>query len=215
MIRVETLWPLAGATIDHLYPRGTKNDTSDNPTFRKKLTKLMSYVTLLDVGCSGGTFVEEVNRQPGCFAVGIEGSDYSKQTGRASWATIPEKLFTADIAKPFTIMNGKHLQIFNVVTAWEVLEHLNEEGLTTLSNSLHTHLSPLGIFVGSVNTGSDYWNGHEYHTTIEPWEWWQALFGRYGWFERPDLVELFSPDWVRGPNTNGPASYPFVLQRAI
>ena len=97
---------VAYSSPDHAQPWGTKNDNSKNPRFNQKLYKLYSQLQtplrVLDLGCSGGGFVRSCINE-GCFAVGIEGSDYSRRHKRCEWAVIPEFLFTADITRKFRL----------------------------------------------------------------------------------------------------------------
>src|SRR3990167_2627697 len=104
MLKVETDYPVALDSPDHLEPWGTKQDNSVNKRFNKKLIKLFGHTpNVLDLGCAGGGFVRSIIKQGG-LAVGIEGSDYSKKIKRAEWAKIPDNLFTADITKPFKLI---------------------------------------------------------------------------------------------------------------
>ena len=229
-LTVHTQWPVATHSVDHTHPRGTKNDNSTNLEFVRRLYGVMHNLcgcvpNVLDLGCSGGGFVESIRSlHVGALAVGIEGSDYSKKEGRAEWARFSDvRLFTADIGKPFLVMweGPRHdldqfqhrLVSFNVVTMWEVLEHLDVGELETLVLNVHTHLRSGGLFIVSVNTGSDRWEGREYHVTIRESLWWRRFFEERGFRLREDLYERFHPHWVRGPNTEGPASTCFVFQR--
>lgn len=216
---VQTRYPVALESVDHLYPRGTKNDNSTNSEFIWKAARQVQggfgeKLSLLDVGCSGGGLVQAILRC-GCEAVGIEGSDYSQRTGRAAWVVSECKghLFTADIGKPFLVLDQGRLAPFNVVTAWEVLEHLSEEELETLNLTLHAHMREHGLFMGSVNTESDFFEGVEYHKTLRPAQWWEDFFQARGWIWDARIWHSMNPDWVRGPNTDGPASKPFVFRK--
>jgi predicted TPR repeat methyltransferase len=75
---------------------------------------------ILDLGCSGGGFVKDC-LDDGCLAVGLEGSNYSKNLRRAEWRTIPENLFTADLTTPFQVFSefpeGEVPLTFDVITA--------------------------------------------------------------------------------------------------
>src|SRR5262249_488147 len=104
-MRLETSKPVAYDSPDHLGPVGTANDNTTNPRFNRKLFAYLPDVRLLDIGCAGGGLVKSIIDDGG-FAVGIEGSDYSKQRRRAEWATIPDRLFTADAAGAFRPLVG-------------------------------------------------------------------------------------------------------------
>lgn len=211
---VQTAYPVAVDSVDHLHPRGTKNDNSTNPEFNRRLFAHLVGRTpvVLDLGCSGGGFVESI-LQMGGIAVGVEGSDYSKRLGRAAWERIPENLFTADIGKPFLILSSGFLCSFSVITMWEVLEHLNVDQLEVLMLNLHAHTRHGALFVCSVNTRQDHFEGIDYHATVHSSEWWEGFFGDRGWLLRWDLYDVFHPHWVRGPNTEGASSTCFVLNK--
>ena len=89
---------IARDSNDHIYPHGVKRDNSVNSGFNQKLYELVpaDQVRLLDLGCAGGGLVRSI-LEDGGLAVGVEGSDYSQQIGRAEWATIPGHLHLADI----------------------------------------------------------------------------------------------------------------------
>ncbi len=101
---LETLHPLAWESVDHLHPLGTKQDNYRSAPFTRKLLELYADLPLsvLDLGCAGGGFVKEIT-EAGHLGVGLEGSDYSLNTQRAEWPTIPDRLFTCDCSQPFSL----------------------------------------------------------------------------------------------------------------
>jgi len=218
--RVQTAWPLARSSNDHLYPRGTKNDNSTNPEFNRLLIEVLwdnlcAIPKVLDLGCAGGGFVESIHAMHlGIIAVGIDGSDYSKREKRAAWKRwADERLFTANIGMPFFVLQDGRLAEFNVITLWEVLEHLSLTELEVLHANAFAHLRKDGLLIVSINKGPDVWEGREYHVTQRSSEWWFSFFEDHGWRMREDLWERFHPHWVRGPNTEGVMSTCFVFQK--
>jgi len=197
--------PIAKDSLDHLYPDGTARDNSANYIFNKKLFDLFPGETLsvLDLGCSGGGFVKTV-LEGGHISVGIEGSDYSLIHQRAEWANIPDNLFTCDITRHFILHAGDGLPYqFDVITAWEVLEHIKECDLVGLLLNVRFHLKCGGLFIGSTTDMS--WKGDfdvEYHQTIKPIEWWIELFERNGFVRQPQTEVYFGGDWVRSVQHN-------------
>jgi SAM-dependent methyltransferase len=193
---VSTDCPVALDSFDHQQPRGTKIDNSKNLDFNRKLIAMIPHkpVSVLDIGCAGGGMVKTFI-DAGQIAVGIEGSDYSKNIKRAAWGTNPESLFTADATKPFSVfeLNSRNLFKFDVVTAWEFFEHIIEADLPAVIDNIIRHIKVGGLLIGSINTsGSTKW-----HPTIHRPEWWFELFERSGFELRHDLISYFSPDWVR------------------
>lgn len=203
---------------------GSGNDNSWNPNFNRKLKEFYGRpIRLLDLGCAGGGFVKTIIDE-GHLAVGLEGSDYSLLRKRAEWATIPDSLFTCDITKPFGLVslniNGHraaegccddksestsmwelHATIepeilkFDMITAWEVMEHISENELPQLIQNVLSHLKPDGLWVMSVSTQVD----HHFHRTTKGREWWTEMFASYGLHHQADVWDKFHPDWVRGP----------------
>jgi len=210
VLSIITEHPLAEASIDHRFPRGTMQDNSTNPAFNRKLFT-RGRVRLLDLGCAGGGLVASILADGG-FAVGIEGSNYSRLHNRAEWPIIPANLFTADITKPFRVEDDGKLVRFNYITAWEFFEHIRERDLDGVFANIRRHLEPDGCLIVSVALIGDYVDGHEYHPTVEPAAWWLETFADYGYSFAPELTAYIDPDWVRGPNTGNTQSLCAVFQ---
>jgi cyclopropane fatty-acyl-phospholipid synthase-like methyltransferase len=211
-VKIITDHPLAEWSPDHIHPKGTATDSTTNAGFNRKLFALIPGVSLLDLGCAGGGLVASIIYDHG-FAIGVDGSDYSKQRSRASWSTIPGNLFTADITHPFTLEDDKgNPVLFDVVTAWEVLEHIPESSVEAMMSNVERHLSPEGLFICSISQSRDHWEGFDYHVTIEQRPWWIGKLGELGWRERPELNDYFTPDWVRGPD-RGMDSFAMVVSK--
>lgn len=205
MITVETDHPVARDSNDHLVPWGTKNDNTHHMPFVHACERLFgARLSYLDLGCSGGGLVKDfIDR--GHFAVGIEGSDYSQKIKRAEWATIPDNLFTADLTKPFRVTNGSDCQ-FDVISAWEVLEHIAEPDLPQFFANIRAHLAAGGVFLGSISMFSDEHDGTEYHKTIRPFDWWGKALYHNGFIDKAKLSFEFS-DMARGTGKNGDFSF--------
>jgi cyclopropane fatty-acyl-phospholipid synthase-like methyltransferase len=152
----------------------------------------------MDLGCAGGGLVLDFLIR-GHVSVGVEGSDYSKKECRAEWRVISSHLFTADITEDFRFRDAAgNTARFDVITAWEVLEHIPEDKLPGLFSNVLAHLKPTGLFVASVATfeDKDPATGAVWHVTVKPKEWWIENL------ERSGLVPIESPfslrDYVRG-----------------
>ncbi len=209
--------PVAVDSPDHLVPHGTKQDNSRNPLFNKKLYALFDHKPLyiLDLGCAGGAFVRDC-LDDGHLAIGLEGSDYSRKTARAEWPKIPDNLFTCDIAADFQVkcrdlISGEEANArFDVVTAWEVMEHIRKEDLQRVCDNVIRHLRPGGLWIMSVADFQDRVGKIDYHQTVEDKDWWEDFFHRGGFRNHPQLVDYFGHDWIRGPLQGSP-SFHFVL----
>ena len=211
-MRIVTDHPVAGWSPDHTHPKGTATDSTVHEGFNRKLFRLIPGVRLLDLGCAGGGLVASVIADGGS-AAGVDGSDYSLLAGRAEWPVIPGNLFTADITRPFTLEDDDGTpMVFDVITAWEVLEHIPEPLIGAVMSNAARHLAPGGLFICSVSQAEDRWEGHDYHVTVRKRDWWAGYLAASGWRERPDLYGYFNPDWVRGPD-NGMDSFALVISR--
>ncbi len=210
--------PVAYDSPDYKHPWGTRRDNSRNRRFNQKINFLYGRergsIWVLDMGCAGGGFVKDC-LDDGCVAVGLEGSDYSKRMHRAEWRTIPEFLFTADITAPYEIKgefeSGTFPIKFEIVTCWEVIEHIAEKDLKQLADNVKKHLKPEGLWIMSVSTGDDIVNGVNLHQTVKPYEWWVEKFKGFGLHHLPQYVRYFNTQFVRGPKYMAYGSFHLVL----
>lgn len=216
---VQTEFPFAKDSPDHLMPWGTSRDNSYNLSFNRRLLKLFRYpigFRILDLGCSGGGFVKSCV-DDGCLAVGLEGSNYSSKLYRANWPLLGNKLlFTADITKPFSIQSihgtQSHPLRFNVITMWEVLEHLKEEELDQTFENIKKHLEEEGLFMGSISLREEVVKGVKLHQTVKTLNWWLEQFQQQGFKRMPAVEEVFGNTFIRGPH-NAEGSINVVFSR--
>jgi SAM-dependent methyltransferase len=196
--QLQTAFPIASDSNDHRFPRGTMWDNTRHPRFVFRCEELFpNGLSALDLGCAGGGLVYDFVAR-GHRALGLEGSDYSLRHQRAAWRLLPYHLKTCDITKPFTIIDSGDQAFFNVISAWEVLEHIPESNVAQLLANIRRHLAPDGLLVASVAQFDDFdpETGISWHPTIRDKEWWTAQFSNAG------LVETDTPfadeDYVRG-----------------
>jgi SAM-dependent methyltransferase len=213
-IRVIAERPVAESSPDHIMPWGTKWDSSRNGRFNQKLYRLYGWtertafapLRVLDMGCSGGGFVRDCIDH-GCLAVGLEGSDYSKKLSRAEWAVIPQFLFTCDISAPFRIeahdSDGWVLEKFDVITSWEVLEHIPEDCLPILVKNVLAHMSDRAMWITSISTLEEYVGGYRIHQTVKSKEWWIQRLSELGLQHHPEYIRYFNTQFVRDPGSGG------------
>jgi cyclopropane fatty-acyl-phospholipid synthase-like methyltransferase len=159
----------------------------------------------MDLGCSGGGLVLDFILR-GHRAIGLEGSDFSSRSQRAEWRLLKNNLLTCDITKPFYLRDKTTSKVmqFDVISAWEVMEHIADKDLPQLFNNIMLHLSNGGIFIGSIATVSDgnSQTGAVYHQTIESQQWWRDRFRKLGMQFIDDHPFTFY-DFCRGTG-NGP-----------
>ncbi len=216
---IETEAPIAWESPDHVQPWGTAHDNSRNARFNAKLYRLYANLgrplRVLDLGCSGGGFVRECI-DDGCIAVGVEGSDYSARMARAEWGVLGGRfLFTADITRPFRVMavwdDVPSTLSFDVITAWEVLEHIARRDIAAVCANIRSHIGATGLAILSISGGPDVVNGVELHQTVENRSWWLEVFRTNGLYHQDQLVAYFGDQFVRGPGQNAPGSFHLIL----
>lgn len=220
-ILLKTDFPLAIDSPDHLSPWGTRINDSTNQRFNYKLWALYprtSVVRVLDLGCAGGGFVKSCI-DDGQFAVGLEGSDFSKVHRRSAWATIPGLLFTCDVTKPFQLclrtQKGEQPLQFDVVTAWDFIEHIRTEDLDRVAQNVRAHLAPGGLWIMSIANHEDILNGQRLHQTVQPKPWWRQTFASLGFQSAEPLERYFTRQFVRGSRIDDNVSFHFVLTNGL
>ncbi len=217
-VQIEAERPVAIGSPDHEMPWGTRMDNSRNRRFNQKLYKLFGLqrapLWVLDLGCSGGGFVKDC-QDDGCVAVGVEGSDFSRRYRRAEWRTIPEWLFTADITRRFQIQgefpDGVRPLRFEVITSWEVIEHIAEADLPNVVDNVKRHLTPNGLWILSASPNEEVIGGVRLHQTVQSRDWWIRRFQEFGLVHLSRHVRYFNTQFVRGPKYGAPRSFHLVL----
>lgn len=211
---VDTEHPVAVDSIDHLQPFGTVRDNNGNPILAERLkwfavTEALSE-SLIDLGCAGGRWVRDAH-EAGLTSVGVEGSDTNRRGGHHEWPHIPDLLHTADIRYPFQIqvtppeIDGAYSITLpfraTYLTAWEVMEHIEESAVPQVLTNIVNHLESPGWFIGTIACNSSWNDGHEYHATIQPIEWWDEQFARHGLIRDETMEALCQGLWVRDHGT--------------
>lgn len=200
-IEVVTSHPIAVDSPDHLYPVGTAQDNYGSQGFCDDVEAFLSEprpLQCLDLGCAGGQAAVDMHLR-GHISLGLEGSDYSIRMRRANWPMYHGTvLHTCDLSRPFEILLDCDPMQFDLVTAWEFLEHLNPWEVRPLLEWVAGHLAPHGLFAGTIGLeGSSVRMSPQHcaqlHQTIMPVPWWETEFSRY--FE--PIVPCPITHWVR------------------
>jgi len=205
MITVRTEYPVIHDSLDQLYPEGIYYDNNINPAYVSELENYYNgeRISILDLGCAGGEFVCEMFRR-GYNAVGIDGSDHILNVrsemvekigivpcGLPNWQEYGNiRLFTCDVTKEYDILeNGIPMQ-FDLITAWDVLEHFEPDSVDIFVNQLYKHMKPSGLFLASIAqtpaTARLAISGHtqhfpvdiDYHKSVFPFAWWNEKLGK-------------------------------------
>jgi cyclopropane fatty-acyl-phospholipid synthase-like methyltransferase len=183
MIKLITNYPIAYDSLDHTEPYGTANDDTHCLPWVSEVEEHLGnkgQLVYMDLGCAGGGLVTDfLSRNH--IAYGLEGSDYSKNKKRASWETIPDNLITCDISRPFFMVNESfEIVKFDIISAFEVFEHIPEKRVPFLLQNIYNHLKDDGIFAGTINV-----SGQKHHVTERNADWWNIqideLFTRFAW----------------------------------
>lgn len=128
-------------------------------------------ISVLDLGCGGGKFIHDVI-EDGNLGIGLEGFQRYEINKIAEWSKIPENLKIINIAKSYQILN-EHDQFikFDIITSWEVLEHLFEDEIDTFLQNIYNHSHQETFIFLTISFRPD--NGH---FTIKPLQWWLEKF---------------------------------------
>lgn len=191
--------PVAVNSYDHIDSQIQDVDLSYNLTFNEKLRQVAPGATVLDIGCGAGSFVRTLLAE-GVEAVGLEGSDIFSQRKISAWAEVPDHLFTCDVTMPFTLHQGDaQPHRFDVVTAWEFVEHIEEQDLRGVWANIRQHLRPGGLFI--VSTPSNIYRPPkrrlDHHRTRKNRRWWEKTITAAGFARSIGYETYFAPDWVR------------------
>lgn len=187
MVKVLTEHPVAYESYDHIEPKGARNDNTKNGAYvRGLIRKFGKDMKYMDLGCAGGGFIAQFLFNE-VFAVGIDGSDYGIKNQTGEWANIPDNLFTADITKPFKVVDDEDNQVqFDAISAFDVMEHIHEADIPQVLYNIRDHLRVGGIFIAGIATFPD----EGYHVTLKPEQWWDELLDEFG-FARDEPLEYF------------------------
>lgn len=169
MITIKTEHPIAYDSADHIYPEGSYYDNRVQLDFVSDVEEYFGRkISMLDVGCAGGALVCTMNER-GHLAVGLDGSDccINPDPTRLTEKTVTETnfiprgydnwhqfynqyLFTCDIRKEYTIFQNDLPMQFDLITAWDVLEHLDPDTINLAMQMVTKHLTSGGLFLASI-----------------------------------------------------------------
>jgi 2-polyprenyl-3-methyl-5-hydroxy-6-metoxy-1,4-benzoquinol methylase len=222
-ITLKTDHPVAFTSPDHIFPWGTMRDNSTNEFFIEEILEFckinynIDKIKFMDLGCSGGQLAVDFHKK-GHIGVGLEGSDYSVKHQRANWPEYHNKiLFTCDVTKPYSLHEEDGNQIkFNIITAWEVIEHILPEDLNNLFTYISNNLEDGGIFVGSISTKEEIFeqNGEKivlHQTVMSKFEWLNELINNILTNTGLTLYEYPFQNVVRGDH----GSFHILLQKSL
>ncbi len=133
----------------------------------------------LDVGCGAGFVVELLARRPFQFQCwGADISDQAVALAQQRVATIPGM----EAGDRIVFLEGNRLpfadDFFQLVTCFDVLEHLDEADIVGVWREMERVLRPSGLWFGSVSvrpSGTVDRFGDNLHRTVRSVDWWLEL----------------------------------------
>ncbi len=215
-LSIEAESEIAYESPDHLIPEGTRQDSSRSKRYQMKLFHLMrnsNFDSIMDLGCAGGGYISDFH-DLGFIAVGIEGSDFSKKRRRAEWSRLSDIcLFTADITKNFQVNLFGNKHNFDVISAFEVFEHIKYDDILKIFTNINNHSNEKTVLIFTISTDDCIINGVNLHQTVKPKEWWVNLFDDLGWTLNLDLMNYFNEQYLRGPQMGLENSFGIILTK--
>jgi len=168
---------------DNIDPESTFEGEVSRPLFVLACERIVKKekINFLDIGCGGGAIVFDFIKR-GHFAVGLDGSDACRALNKGYWKYL-KNLDTCDVTKKFEFIKENKAKLnFDIITMWEVFEHIPEDLCPNVLKNVYFNLSNDGLFVGSISR-LEYINsrtGIPYHVTLKDLNWWRELFNANG-----------------------------------
>jgi SAM-dependent methyltransferase len=119
-------------------------------------------LNVLDLGCGGGQLIVDFSQQSFTnVCVGLDG--VAGALGRENWLTY-NMFHNVDLSKDYTIVDSQNEMVkFDLITSWEMIEHLHPTELDIFFRNMHKHLKSDGVFLGSIAMFPDIRDEFGYH----------------------------------------------------
>lgn len=125
-----------------------------------EILKYKNSGVLLDIGCADGSFLQVMQKYPGWRVEGVETSEYAAKLARQAGISV----FTGSLAEAQFAD-----QAFDVITLWDVLEHLPDPTGTLVE--IRRLLKPDGILLARIPNGASWearWFGQHWSGVDAP-----------------------------------------------
>lgn len=232
-MRIETNNPNAVGPDFNSPNQGAAQNNHSNPVYLSELERVTGKAdfSYMDMGCAGCQSVVDMHNK-GNVAAGVEGSDLTKMIAISqkrvkpqprfigdtsiptedthdNWLNLKDKcLFKGDITKPFQLFNDDdNEQKFDIITAWDVLEHPKPEDIPHVISNIKKHLNDDGVFICLINLVAG-----SHHQCIKPREWWLNVFSEQG-FEDTGFDFNASPRHPYNPLDTNDIGFMFKLKK--
>jgi SAM-dependent methyltransferase len=186
---------------EFLNPRGARYDgiSIDPKSFINKSKKFFGKnYSHLDLGCGSGSLIY-YSREENIDAVGID-NILDQKSKYAFWLSKYKNAYlNTDITKDFQIYSKEEDAKFDLITLWEVFEHIEKQDLPILIKNIAKHMNKNSLLIGSVCTIRDEnpLKKSVYHKTVENKDWWISKFKENGICEFKDH-DYYTEDMIRG-----------------
>lgn len=137
--------------------------------------------SLLDVGGAFTEYASDVRERYGLKVCATDITEMPRelQEGRGVEFHCVSAAEMNILAGPWLSLDKSHLRpFFDVVTAFDVLEHIPKDDLDKSLENIFAHCGRLAIF--SVGTQIASWKEHILHHTVQPHAWWGEKFKQFG-----------------------------------
>jgi 2-polyprenyl-3-methyl-5-hydroxy-6-metoxy-1,4-benzoquinol methylase len=197
--------PIAIDSNDHIKPHGALNTAHNGEEFFIKLKEEFPGLhKVLDIGTGPGVFVTN-GLSHGYDIYGIDGTDAVERFN--DWVELKDhRLFHTDLQVPFTLVENGALVTFDLITAWDVMEHMTEEKINIVLCNIRSHLKIGGYLMATIEYSN--LNNELYHHICYDRPWWEDKFDEFG-FENLGFKEVVQK--TRG----NPEHQCFCLRRVV
>lgn len=162
LVDFEIKKPYAFESLDNIFPKGALTSIC-NRGFLLSMESRITHrpIQYLDIGCAQGAIVKAA-RELGWLAYGIDGAEITKQ--ECAW------IKNGDITEPIVTSSS-----FDLITAWEVLEHIHWHNLNTVFENVILNLRKGGYFIATTNDEEELHQGVDLHVTKKTNEEWKRF----------------------------------------